>query len=278
MAALTLTAGPLSLRLRADWGGRVTALSHAAQGDWLVPIDEAAGFQPWSWPKGGAYPLIPFHGRIPGARITWQGAVHDITAHPDMAGAALHGPAHRLAWTVAHRTGHSARLTLDHACSADWPFACRATQDVTLGPDRLDVAMRIENTGAVTMPYDLGWHPYFPKAARFGTDAKRHWPQGAIPGVPTGDCVAGALPDLAGCTTFLGDWSRFDLLAPMRLRLTASENARHLVVHDDPPGYVCAEPACAPANAVNLGLAPQLDPGARAEAWFRLRDPSQPAG
>lgn len=270
MAGVDLASGPMRLRLRPDWGGRVTALAHAELGDLLVPVDEAAGFDPWAWPKGGAYPLIPFNGRISNACFSWMGQGIHLPAHPAAGGHALHGHAHRVPWRVESQAPESATLALVHPADAEWPFPFVARQTFQVGPASLGLRIRIANTGNSEMPWDLGWHPYFQKAEAFSTYATGHWPQGEVPGFPTGAIETGDAGRLAGRTTFLCGATRFDISAPRRLALTFTAPARHLVVHDDQPGYTCAEPACAPPNAVNLGAAPVLAPGETAQITLRL--------
>lgn len=246
---LNLSTGETSMRLRPDWGGRVAALCHAGR-DLLYPLQEEDGFDPALWPKGGAYPLFPFHNRIPDGHFNWAGRDVTLPLHPheDMA---VHGHAHQHPWKVECWGSDRALLVYDDHGRDAWPWAFSARQEFILESGRLVVALRITNRAGEPMPAGLGWHPYFVKASRVETDATREWDIGTDL-LPTGASHA-ARPH-AAVTRYLSDWSRAELWLEtgVTVRILATPPLTHLVIHDPDGPYSCVEPVSHLANAMNL--------------------------
>lgn len=248
MGDVTLRAGAMHLHLRPGWGGRVIALRHATAGDLLVPVTDA-DFRPENWPRAGAYPLIPFHNRVRGALFHFAGRSACLPAHPDTAPHALHGAGSRKAWETVMAGPDAALLRLNHAGDASWPWRFEAEQRFTLEPDALRVDLALRNLDSADMPAGLGWHPYFPAPARFSHDATTGWPMRGDY-LPTGEKRAAA--DVGGPTQYLSDWRFVTIALPSGavLRLTASPELRHLVLHAPAGPFACAEPVSHLANAL----------------------------
>ncbi|MCR8723513.1 aldose epimerase family protein [Frigidibacter sp. ROC022] len=256
MTDITLAAGPLTVVLRPAWGGRVLRAVHERFGDILVPI-ETDSFVPDQWPKGGAYPLVPFHNRVSDARFRFQDRSVELPAHPDVAPNALHGFSSRRAWQGAALTDTAAHMQLDHPGDAAWPWRCHAAQDYRLAPDRIDVTVSVSNRDTTPMPAGIGWHPYLPHLAGIDVDAAHFWPTNPDL-TPTGEKQPAAGQD--GDTRYLSDWSRCDMVLDngLRLSLSATPELNHIVVYSAPAGYVCVEPVSHLANAL---ARPPRDPG-----------------
>ena len=268
---IEIAAGRFRAVLAPEWGGRMLRLSHAEAGELLYPL-EADGFDPLRWPKGGAYPLFPYHGRIAGAAFPWEGQEVRLEPHPDASPHCLHGPAHKAAWEVTEREADAATLRHRHRPDRDWPWAFEAVQRFRLSDTGLEVRLRILNSDARAMPAGIGWHPYFAKAAELATDARSAWPHDGA-GLPTGERQSPG--NLRGGTLSLSDWSWVDLTLPAaRLRIEASAALGQLVIHD-PPAYTCVEPVSHLSNAPNLPVEPpyamaRLEPGAALEGEVRV--------
>lgn len=118
---VAISCGQLSARLRPAWGGRMTHLHHADYGDILVPTSEDA-FEPFNWPRAGAYPLFPYHNRLYGGAFVHAGIRHGLSPHPALAPDAMHGPAHRRAWEISGLASDRAGLVLDYEADGNGPF------------------------------------------------------------------------------------------------------------------------------------------------------------
>lgn len=235
-------------------GGRLARLTFGAR-DALAPLG------PWSvggrrWPKGGAYPLIPFSNRIRNARLAFEGRAHRLEAHPDAAPHALHGPAHLDRWRLAEADGGAATLELERLADAHWPWAIAARQRFSCAGAGFVVTLTLENRDVTAMPAGLGWHPYFafPPGSRIAHDSARAW-EADDEFLPTRrqQAIAGGEAPAEG-TFYLSRWTAVDLdLAGLRLRMTADPLFDHLVLHRPPGGlYYCAEPVSHLADAFNL--------------------------
>lgn len=249
-----LQAGPLSAKLRPAEGGRIAALRHRDLGDLIVPMTDAP-FDPEHWQKAGAYPLIPFHNRIPSGRLLWRKQTIQLPLHPAEPNA-LHGFTSRRGWSLTGTgTGTRAVMTLDHQGDTDWPWDMHAEQVVELSDTALTLHLSVANRSKRTMPAGLGWHPFI-AAQTIEADAQTGWPLGSNM-LPLGHATHGPVP---GPTRCLSDWSRvkITLASGARLEMTSSEPLSHLVIHEG-EGHACIEPASHLAGAPET-LHP-LDPG-----------------
>ena len=269
---LELSTAMTQLCLRPSWGGRVVSLTHEGR-DVLHPLQATAGFNPSLWPKGGAYPLFPFHNRIPHGRFVRHGQEVQLPLHP-YEPCAVHGHAHQHPWQVTAATATTAELLFQDDGQGAWPWAFEARQDFTIHPGRLTVGLSITNLSGCMMPAGLGWHPFFIKADTLVTDAAREWAIGPDL-LPTGDWT---VPQPGAATRYLSDWSdvRMRTASGLDLHLQATAPLAHLVIHDPDGPYSCVEPVSHLANAMNLrpgggadDLA-DLAPGERLDARVEL--------
>lgn len=259
----SLRNGPLHAVFSPTCGGRVMRLSHDLHGDILVPL-EAPSFDPLHWRKAGAFPLIPFHNRLAGAGFVHRGRRSDLIAHPAFGGDAMHGPAHRRAWTVTFHQRTMLELTLRYEADDDWPYEFLAKQRFHLMDDALHVELALVNTGAQAMPGGLGWHPYF--AATLADivmcDASRRWSVDAVPrGTPPSPRDGNGPVPASRVTEHLSDWSHATIVnGRVRVTLTADAFLPHLVIHRT-PAYICLEPVSHVAGAYGFPPAMQHDAG-----------------
>jgi aldose 1-epimerase len=254
MREIVLSADELRLTVRPEWGGRVASFSHARAGDILVPI-EVTEFDPEAWPKGGAYPLTPFHNRVRDARFAFAGREAQLASHPSSAPHALHGMASRLPWTVAGQDTASVTLTLHRLADAAWPWTFEVTQRLTLDSGGLSVELAIVNLDTAPMPAGLGWHPFFTPPLAIDQDARDWWPHDAA-FLPIGERrdAAEAEAPAPGRTAYLADWSKVEIRQPgsLAIAITADPAFTNLVLHWDAAGYACAEPVTHVADALTL--------------------------
>ncbi len=127
-----------------------------------------------------AFPLVPFGNRIGGNAFSFDGCDYRL---PPNAGDRyrLHGDGWLSDWTIEATTGSSATLALRHKADATTPWDYLARQTLTLDGRRLTLSLSVENTGRDTLPFGLGWHPYFPLTprARLTAPASSVWLEGA---------------------------------------------------------------------------------------------------
>ncbi|MES4991655.1 MULTISPECIES: aldose 1-epimerase [Agrobacterium tumefaciens complex] len=253
---VAIACGQLSARLRPAWGGRMTHLHHADYGDILAPAT-GEDFEPFNWPRAGAYPLFPYHNRLYGSSFVHAGIRHELSPHPALAPDAMHGPAHRRAWEISGLASDRAGLVLHYEADGEWPFSFRAEQSFLLEDAGLTVDLSITNLADVPAPMALGWHPYL--AAGFGcearTDARLEYPLDPQ-NVPTGQAAVlrqtTVIPAATGYTEHYTGWSnahvQFDGFS---LLIEADPVFGHLAVHRM-DSYLCLEPVSTAAGALGL--------------------------
>ncbi len=253
---VSIASGPLSARFRPAWGGRMTHLSHARLGQILVPTQEAR-FEPYQWPRAGAYPLFPYHNRLYDASFIHGGVQHHLRAHPALAPDAIHGPAHRRPWSVAAHADDRLTLQLDYQADEEWPFSFLAEQHFRLEANRLVVELAITNRSDIAAPVGLGWHPYIaaPVSSHAETDARLEYPLAPL-NVPTVDPPQRrsnpAIPSATGYTLHFSDWSLARVtLAGGEVLLEADPVFSHLAVHRM-ENYLCIEPVSMAAGVLSM--------------------------
>ncbi|WP_426289791.1 aldose 1-epimerase (plasmid) [Ensifer adhaerens] len=253
---VTIKGGPLRASFRPQIGGRLTRLAHDAFGEIIVPFKDS-NFDPLDWPKSGAFPLLPYHGRLKGARITYDEKLFQLVSNPFRGGDSMHGPAQRRPWHVGEKSPETLELTLDYRADEEWPWSFRAHQRFRITSDRLDLQLLLTNSGSTTMPAGLGWHPYFAAStdAHLSCDAKTLWPPASEIGLadshPRQRVPAEPLPN-DPFTQQLSEWGYAKLVSKdLGLELHRGSGFTHLVVHRT-PSYVCLEPVSHVGGAIGL--------------------------
>lgn len=139
------------------------------------------------WPgQAGAGPfalacnlLVPFSNRISGGGFAQGGARHDVP--PNLPGEAfpIHGDGFQRAWQVAGQGADHATLSLPDGRIG--PFAYTATVRYRLMPRRLTADLSLTNAAAQTLPYGMGFHPWFPRGPKTWLQfrANGRWPETA---------------------------------------------------------------------------------------------------
>jgi aldose 1-epimerase len=268
--------------------------------------------------RSGIPILFPFPNRIRGGTYTWEGRTFQLPLNDPAGKNAIHGFACRRPWRVVAEgaDGQSAWLSGEFHASADapetlewWPGDFRLRVTYRLAARSLRVEALVDNPGSKTLPFGLGYHPYFPipsLAAGRPEDHRVQAPAGAYwelrENLPTGarwpvDRVHNlnvprpfghlACDDLL---TGLADRPEpgTDGLCPRGsvqrppagpdLQLLASPAFRELVVFTPPHRQaVCLEPYTCATDAINLhqqgvdaGLR-VLEPGAQWSGVLELR-------
>jgi aldose 1-epimerase len=242
----------------------MTHLTHDAYGDILVPVQDRL-FVPLHWPKAGAFPLVPFHNRLAGARFTHNGRRYSLSPHPAYGGDAMHGPAHRRPWDVQAVEADMLVVCLDYRADDDWPFDFRAEQRFRLRNSGIQIELALINTGSEPMPGGIGWHPYFSAGLEEGVtcDATTEWSRAAAFAglVPTARREALQYPS-APFTLHLSRWpcATISLRSGARIELVADASLPHLVLHRTPK-YVCMEPVSHVAGAFGFSRDVQHERG-----------------
>ena len=271
-----LHAGALRLALRPDLGGSIAGLWHRD-----TPVLRCTEPGALEEPRAaGSFPLVPYSNRIGYRRFRWKG--HDQTTRPNFGDSphSLHGVGWLRPWEIVSSNALEVVLRYRHVPDGDWPYAFEASQYFTLTPQSLHIEMVCTNTGDVTQPVGLGWHPYFPKRARsrLHIDLSDRWDSDAVllpvrkvaqPGIDSDI----AHLDFDNC--FEG-WRGAARIRDERFSLQLTSSLDRLVVYTpQDKDYFCVEPVSHVSNAIHMAdpLAHGLRavaPGESTTAWMQL--------
>ncbi len=235
----------------------------------LLYLDEATFRDPTKNVRGGIPILFPSPGRL--ADDVWAREGRSATMKQ-------HGFGRTKAWRVGRVESNEVVLALesDAATMAQYPWPFRAELRLTIRATELRLSMSIENTGDTTMPFGLGYHPYFlvkdKRGARIETDATQEFDNLTRVTRPFRGIdlmsreVDQHLLDHKShrMPLFLADGSRIEV--------SASNDFGHWVVWTlEGSDFVCVEPWTSPGNALNTGdHLLRLAPGQRHESFMSV--------
>jgi aldose 1-epimerase len=133
--------------------------------------------------------LAPWPNRVQGATYDFAGKNYQLAVTEPQLGHALHGLLARVPFAVVARHSESdvCRLVVEHhylGTHPGFPFAFRVHATWVLTVAGLELRVEATNTGSQSMPFGVGWHPYFslggsvgdlhlrvPARAEYATDA-----------------------------------------------------------------------------------------------------------
>lgn len=282
MTATSLAAGPLRVVIEPEIGGSVIAFDHGG-----IPL-----LRPWDGSPDPAstasFPLLPWSGRISGGGFHHAGRFHPLAANWPVDPHPIHGDAWQRPWRIDAQDARAVQLVLDPGGMGPWRY--RAELDYRLDEASLSMELGVEHLGDADMPYGVGFHPWFPRAAGMSLRAgatdvwledERYLPTERVPLVscPDWDFRAGRpLPDRWINNVFEGWDGEAELHWPDRqlsLRVQATPVLDRFLVYS--PGseadFFCFEPISHPVDAFHLPGTPGLRllaPGGRLKAGCRL--------
>ena len=130
------------------------------------------------------FPLIPFANRIAWGRFSFGGEDFQLDRNFGDEPHTIHGNAWQREWTVFAQSEDRAELQLEHDPDQDtglhWPYAYLASLIYGLGPDSLQVTIRVTNMDSRPQPVGIGLHPYQPRTpqTRLAFRAAAVWQNG----------------------------------------------------------------------------------------------------
>ena len=267
LITLTDDSAGSSASIAPERGAIVT--SFQVRGRELLYLDPVTFEDPAKNVRGGIPILFPSPGKL----------VNDVWQREGRGGSLKqHGFARTRAWQPIATSDREVTLQLssDAATLEQFPWPHIATLRLVLEGTCLRLNMSIRNTGAETMPFGLGYHPYFAvtdKAhARVETDGARQFDNLTKSAGPfMGFDLTAKEVDLhlldqkaRHMPLVLGDGAMIDV--------RASEEFAHWVVWTlAGSDFVCVEPWTCPGNALNTGeRLIELAPGCTHTSWMEI--------
>jgi aldose 1-epimerase len=287
-----LVGGNYSARIEPERGALISALVWR-DGDREIPLLNAPADRPQT-DQGidffGCWPLVPFANRAFGGRLDCLDRHYTLPINDTDKNYTIHGFGWECAWTVEKRSQD--KLQISHTCSGDFgPYFYKALIDIALGDDGASFAIGVVNTGGVSLPFGLGFHPWFPcdDNTRMMVEAS-HMVDFAAGNRPIGHGPVGEEADFrtsrliktgAEVSVNYLDWSgmaRLSYPGSHHLEITASEALRKPILWSPATdAFVCFEPQShalgAPSDQAAREAAPLhlLQPGECLSGWMHLR-------
>ena len=201
------------------------------------------GAQSTAW---GAYPMVPFAGRVRNGRFRHEGTEHQLPLN--FGEHAIHGTVFDASWSTIERS--PTRAVLETSLGARWPFVGSVTHEVQVDTTERSVTCTLTvHTTSPSMPVQVGWHPWFVRPASLRVDFAEMYvrddhyiPDGrriSPPPGPWDDCFVGARH--TPMVQFDDD-----------MRLHIESDCDHWVVYDMPEHALCVEPQSGPPDGFSL--------------------------
>jgi aldose 1-epimerase len=223
-----------------------------------------------------SFPMVPYCNRIEDGRFEWDGRLADLGTAPEVGERhAIHGHGWRWRWEVDHSDATSIALSFLHPAGR-WPWRYRATQTLTLEPGRLHQILTLENMSDTSMPYALGFHPWFERPARITANVDGRWIGDSI--FPDrwveADAFRGFDVDRDEYDNTFTGWDGKAMIDFGTLRLQMTSDSRRLHLYTPAGhGYFAVEPTGSIPGAFNHPDREPIEvlaPGEKTERFMRL--------
>ncbi len=257
--SLDLAAGGWAALLLPEQGAAFARLTRDGR-DVLAPVPDGA--DP-NTAMSGAFWMAPWTNRLDGGRV---GDLGQVPVNRPQDNTAIHGFARDRPWRVLRADAASARLavTLDTR-----PLPCEIVLDVALTAAGLALEMTLTNRGTETLPFGMGWHPWFVRhpQTHLGFIATTRFRRGDTP-LPTGTETTTGLdaagPGLLGHDTHFSGWDGVARIDDLTLRASGAW-AQNLQIYAPPHlAVLCVEPVSHVPDVLNrpwFGTMHSLAPG-----------------
>ena len=113
--------------------------------------------------QSGCFPFIPFGNRVEGNQFNFDNVHYQLNANTNGDYHYLHGDGWLNEWHgLTHSTQHLV-ISYQHMQGI---YQYHTQQTFSLNASTLEMTLTVTNIGTKTMPFGLGWHPYFPMTAQ----------------------------------------------------------------------------------------------------------------
>ena len=236
-----------SLRIVPERGGLIT--SWICQGREMLYFDQSRFEDTSKSIRGGVPVLFPICGDLPENKLHLNDKEYSINQH---------GFARDNTWEISSlndNCGVNLRLNEDQLSLLSYPFYFTVEIEIRLKINSLELISTVTNKGGNTMPFSLGFHPYF---------LVKDLEKVKIDGLPdkcfdhltmTEASTSNQLKNLNKGIDFISKTnhllSLYDQVDDITLELTSDKNFHYNVVWTDPPRkMICLEPWTSPRNAM----------------------------
>jgi aldose 1-epimerase len=169
---LTDTTGTVRAEVWPMWGFNCLRWQvRQSDGGWGDILYAAPDWQTDPVPTRSGNPILfPFPGRLRDGRMTWNGKTYQLPLNDSTKHHTIHGFTPRNPWRVAGVGSNDDAAWIGGAFSlkedlpeavGEWPSDFSLGVKYHLYRDRLTIESIVENRGSGSLPFGLGFHPYF---------------------------------------------------------------------------------------------------------------------
>jgi len=152
---IALYSGGLSLSL-ATQGGAITGFWWQRDGDrFAIPL-----LRPLANGTPSCFPFVPFGNRVRDNHFNFGGRDYWLIPNTDQDRHYLHGDGWQTDWSIIEHSNNRAAMQFEHHAGENG-YNYRAQQIFSLSGSGLEITLIVKNSGEVSLPFGLGWHPYF---------------------------------------------------------------------------------------------------------------------
>tara|TARA_Y100001970_G_C14183275_1_gene831046 strand:+ start:971 stop:1879 length:909 start_codon:yes stop_codon:yes gene_type:complete len=223
--------------------------------------------------KTAGFPLTPFCNRIDRNSFVYKGKKYFLKNNTDLGKYYLHGDGWLNKWKVKKFTKSSIQLFYKKNLSYDSPYSYLSNLQFILNQNSLKINLSVKNLNKVSLPFGLGFHPYFPKNEFTLLKAKSdtHWienkdyiPKKIIKNIKKMNFnIANTLPNFWTNNCFNNWSSSAKIIWPdqkLMLNINSSKNCKFFFLHVSSKkfeknfknDYFCFEPMTHAVNAHNM--------------------------
>ena len=260
---ITLSSGNVEVVIDAEHGSRLSSMRFGDT-ELLVQRNSDDSF---SW---GCYPMAPWAGRTRNGVFEHQGS--SVKLPINSAPHAIHGLVHDAVWQVVSASPSSAtlRVEFDHR----WPFSGWVEHHISVDSASVNLQLTVHahnhNDETLSMPAQVGWHPWFVRPVHLEAEFKTMYVRDSE-GIAATKCEPQQQDlmhrQLDDCFTdaVTAPVLNFENGPTIRLESDCS----HWVVYNEPSHAICVEPQSGPPNGLNSEpLA--VSPNQPLRRYFRL--------
>jgi aldose 1-epimerase len=242
---ITLSSGNVEIVIDAEHGARLSSVRFVETELLVQRINDDS----FSW---GCYPMAPWAGRTRNGIFEYQGT--SVQLPINSAPHAIHGLVHDAVWQVVNTSPTSATLRVD--LDQRWPFAGWVEHRISVNSTSVNLQLTVHatehNDEIISMPAQVGWHPWFVRPVQLETEFKTMY-------VRDSDGIAGAqraLQEQDVMQSPLDDCFTDAIAAPLLkydngLVVRLESDCSHWVVYNEPLHAICVEPQSGPPNGLN---------------------------
>lgn len=196
-----------------------------------------------SW---GAYPMVPFAGRVRDGRFSHDGAQHQLRLN--FGQHAIHGTVFDVSWTtIDHSPDHAVLVA---SLGARWPYQGSVTHEISVDAAERTVTCTLTvSTTSASMPAQVGWHPWFVRPATLEVDFAEMYVRDEQY-IPSGRRIAPTPPPWDDC--FVGARRSPTVTFADGARVVVESDCDHWVIYDMPKHALCVEPQSGPPDGFTL--------------------------